>query len=104
MNKHNENFVSPDKKTGGGHYDGVGHGDGDGDSNDGSGSGSKWTLVALREYLNGHGYNVDVLWQRINHLIVATIYSTYDKLTAAYKVAFPHGTRHRNILLGLHMV
>jgi hypothetical protein len=89
VNKDNEHYVLPTTGTSTS-TNGNGSSDNTGKSDDEASS--KWTLVALKDYLHRHGYNVDLLWQRIHQLIVATIYSTYDKLVAAYKVSFPHGS------------
>lgn len=86
VNKDSHKFIAPSSTTDRTNDD---HDNGFDIDNDGSAA-SKWTLTSFKEYLVRHGHDVGTLWKRIGDLIVATIWSSYDKLKAAYKVGFPH--------------
>jgi hypothetical protein len=51
--------------------------------------GHKWSLTALKEYLRTHGYDLDLIWGRIEDLVVKSIISIEGQVYAAMDMTVP---------------
>lgn len=51
--------------------------------------GHKWSLTALKEYLRTHGYDLDLIWGRVEDLVVKSIISVEGQVYSAMEMSVP---------------
>ena len=71
VNKYNANFIANDDPD----EDGVG---------------SKWSLAALKNYLEKHGINSDAIWVKIDEIMIKTVLSIEPLIKNAFDTNVPY--------------
>lgn len=52
--------------------------------------GHKWSLPALKEFLTNHGYDISLIWGRIEDMIIKTIISIEGTVFASMQMNVPY--------------
>lgn len=70
VNKMNENFIAPENET--------------------DGTGSKWSLSAFKNYLQSQNINSDIIFDRIDEILVKSILSIESTICPAFETNVPY--------------